>query len=139
PLLARRAPVGVSVLQPVLVAEQLAATEGEPEEIYLQLVLIGREIREQHVPFPERRDELRYASHAEAADQDGRRGRRRVERGKEGGRGGERRGVRRNESPAARSRKTPRKTPGASPSAMLKCLTRPVAGSSRSSPRPSLT
>ena len=67
PLLARRAPIGVGALKPVLVAQHVTGPEAETHEIDLHLVLIRRQVRERQLLLSECRDRLRHAVDPHAA------------------------------------------------------------------------
>src|SRR5262249_6180647 len=67
-LLGWRAPVLVGSFELVLVTQYFARRKAQPDEINLQLVLTGAQIRQKHIGFAERRYEPASPGHLKAAD-----------------------------------------------------------------------
>ena len=87
-LLAQRAPIAISALKPVLVAQHVTRPEAETHEIDLHLILIRRELRERDLLLSERRNGLRHAVDPHSTDQDGRRRSRSVRGRRQAGKAG---------------------------------------------------
>src|SRR5215471_3216027 len=67
-------PIGIESLELILIMQDLAGSETEANEIYLQLILRGGQIRHKQIGLAERPHELARAGDLQTANQNWRRG-----------------------------------------------------------------